>query len=226
MCISLIYTVPVFVWRGDQRMAEDLADRLIDYAQTYSLEPYHAAGLGLKGKALARRGEAVAARDILKSALKNLDAEGYHLLDHRAHGAFADSLAATGDPEGALNTIDRGLVRAKENGPTYDLPELLRIRGQILGRLRAPKDGEIEAQLTQALDTARAQSALGFELRAAHSLAEFWAGQGRADEAFELLAGVYARFSEGFETLDLRSARRLLDTLSSPERNFTRIDGP
>lgn len=71
-----------------------------------------------------------------------------------------------------------------------------------------------EAQLQTALDTARQQDALSWELRASMSLARLWRDQHRIRSAHDLLAGVYGRFSEGFETADLTAARVLLHELA------------
>jgi hypothetical protein len=68
----------------------------------------------------------------------------------------------------------------------------------------------------QALDWARAQGALSWELRAAVSLARLWRGQGRSKDARELLAPVYDRLTEGFETADLEAARALIGDLREP----------
>jgi predicted ATPase len=54
---------------------------------------------------------------------------------------------------------------------------------------------------------------LSWELRAATSLARLWRGEGRDNEGYELLAPVYDRFTEGFETADLKAARALIDSL-------------
>jgi predicted ATPase len=70
-----------------------------------------------------------------------------------------------------------------------------------------------ENHFRQALGWAKRQGALSWELRAAISLARMWRNQGRSREACELLAPVYNRFTEGFGTADLRTARVLLDTL-------------
>ena len=70
-----------------------------------------------------------------------------------------------------------------------------------------------EDSFRKALDIARQQEALLWELRAALSLARLRAKQGRGDEARQLLAQVYDRFTEGFETPDLRAARAFLDEL-------------
>jgi predicted ATPase len=66
----------------------------------------------------------------------------------------------------------------------------------------------------QAVDWARRQGALSWELRAATSLARMWRDQGRSQEARELLAPVYDRFAEGFESTDLKVAKAMLDGLA------------
>ena len=80
-----------------------------------------------------------------------------------------------------------------------------------------PPNGAISATLDicrphrlQALDWARRQQALSWELRAATSLAELWHGRGKTADAEQLLSSVYNKFSEGFETSDLKTARALI----------------
>ena len=69
--------------------------------------------------------------------------------------------------------------------------------------------------LERALAIARSQQAKSWELRAAMSMARLWRDQGKRAEAHDLLAPVYGWFTEGFDTLDLREAKALLDTLAS-----------
>ena len=71
-----------------------------------------------------------------------------------------------------------------------------------------------EAYFARALSIARVQQAKSFELRAAMSMARLWRDQGKRDEARELLAPVYGWFTEGFDTLDLKQAKALLDELA------------
>ena len=66
----------------------------------------------------------------------------------------------------------------------------------------------------QALDLARHQGALGYELRAAIALARLWQRGGRRQEAHDVLASVYQRFTEGFQTRSLKTAARLLAELT------------
>jgi len=71
-----------------------------------------------------------------------------------------------------------------------------------------------EACFEQALEVARAQQAKSWELRATTSMARLWRDQGKPQQARELLAPVYGWFTEGFDTLDLKQAKALLDELT------------
>src|SRR6185436_10674295 len=73
--------------------------------------------------------------------------------------------------------------------------------------------GPAEASFRQALEIARRQGAKSLELRAAVSLGRLWAGKENVKDAYTLLSGVYAFFTEGFETADVREAKSLLDEL-------------
>ena len=97
--------------------------------------------------------------------------------------------------------------------------ELLRVQATRLLRQEAPADNiRAEALLVNSLDLARGQSALSWELRTASSLSALWADQNRHREALDLLSGVYARFTEGFDTQDLRCARALLQRLDNSNK--------
>jgi predicted ATPase len=82
----------------------------------------------------------------------------------------------------------------------------------MLPEQNAPK---VEAHFQHALAVARAQQAKSWELRAAMSMARLWRDQGKRDEARDLLTPVYSWFTEGFDTLDLKQAKTLLDTLAA-----------
>jgi predicted ATPase len=70
-----------------------------------------------------------------------------------------------------------------------------------------------EDHFLQGLDWARRQGALTWELRCATSLARAKHEQQRTAEAHELLSAVYVRFTEGFDTADLKTAKALLSSL-------------
>ena len=96
---------------------------------------------------------------------------------------------------------------------------MLRVKGEVLISGKKPDFARAESCLRQSLDLAHRQGALGFELRTAISLAGLWRQQGRHEEARGVLAPIYSRFSEGFNTRRLMEARELLDALNSPHPN-------
>jgi predicted ATPase len=91
---------------------------------------------------------------------------------------------------------------------------LLRFKAEIL--LARPEQRATEAAkcLRASIALAQQQEAKFWELRAAAALAKLWAHQGRRDEGRDLLAPLYAGFSEGFDTTDLKEAKTLLDALA------------
>jgi predicted ATPase/DNA-binding winged helix-turn-helix (wHTH) protein len=214
ICVSLTYGSPVFLWSGDLRAAEDYVERLIEYAGRRSLEPYRAAGLGLKGALAIVRGELETGIVLLRGALETLTTLKLNLLLTDLMGALADGLRKGGRLEEALLTINRAIERARDCGSRYDMAELLRIRAQILAAM--PQHGRDLAIscLTEALAVAKAQSALALELRSTIALARLLAKGGLRDPARNDLALVYSRFAEGFETADMRAARELMEELA------------
>jgi predicted ATPase len=86
--------------------------------------------------------------------------------------------------------------------------------GELTARLPGADPAKAEDSFRTALAIAREQGTRGYELRAATSLARLWREQGRRTEARELLAPLYASFTEGFDTQDLKEAQRLLDELT------------
>ena len=88
----------------------------------------------------------------------------------------------------------------------------------MLLAVAVPREQDAEASFGEALALARNQSSQSLELRAARSLARLWRRHGRLSAARELLLNVYGRFREGFDTADLRNARRELDALGAIDR--------
>jgi predicted ATPase len=109
--------------------------------------------------------------------------------------------------------LDQALKEIELTKERWFEPEANRIAGEIV--LKSPKSEAAEANtfFERALTVARGQGAKSWELRAAMSLTRLWRDQGRQEDARKLLGTVYGWFSEGFETLDLREANALLNTL-------------
>src|SRR5580704_16991000 len=211
ICNSLFYASMFLLWTGDLQGASDLIEQLMVNAGRYSLAPFLAVGVALKGELAIARDELETGLELLRSALGTLHAQQYNLLITRFIGASAEGLCKTGQFEEALLTINGAIARATNGGVELGLSELLRIKSQILAAQHDRKSAM--NCLIEALAVARAQSALAWELRSTMVLARLLSEDGQRDEAHHTLALVYDRFTEGFETADLKLARSLLDGL-------------
>jgi DNA-binding SARP family transcriptional activator/predicted ATPase len=125
---------------------------------------------------------------------------------------LADAHLRGGEAAAGLQVVDEGLSRARETNERWWDAELHRLRAELRLACGAAA-GEAEAELVRALAIARERQARSLELRAARALARLWAGEGRATEARDLLAPVYASFTEGLHTPDLNDAHALLERL-------------
>jgi predicted ATPase len=211
VCFSLAYASKLFIWIGDLPEASNLIEQLIVHARRYSIAPYRAFGAALKGELAVAREEWESGLDLLRNALETLRVQEFNLLIPGFIGVLAEGLRKSGQFEEALVTVNGGIARATNSGVELDLSELLRIKSQILV---ARHDREAARNcLTEAIAVARAQSALAWELRSTIALARIFSAGGQRDEARHTLALVYDRFTEGFDTADLKLARALLEDL-------------
>jgi predicted ATPase len=133
---------------------------------------------------------------------------------NQSHGlaVLANCRAMTGEMDEALALSRRGLEVAERLGEHWFEAELHRLRGEWL--FSVGRADEARAALDRALALARSQEAKLWELRASTSLARLWRDQGKRTEARDLLTPIYDWFTEGFDTLDLKQAKALLDELA------------
>jgi predicted ATPase len=124
-------------------------------------------------------------------------------------GAFF-KLGQPGDGLGRLHDAAHFIENTDER---YCEAEVHRLTGDLL-RMSGDQ-AAAEQSYSKALSLADRQNAKGHQLRAAMSIARLWRDQGRRDEARALLAPIYGWFTEGFDTLDLKEAKALLDELAS-----------
>jgi len=198
---------------GDLAEAERLIEMLLECSAKSALNTWNALGRCLQGCLLLRRDD-FAGLALLKDALSWLRSANFFFHYAISLGALAQGLGAAGQSAEARAAIDEALELVDRNGERWCLPELLRIKGEILLSEGSENEEEaVERCFLPAVEEARHQEALSWELRAATSLAALWHANGKMTEAYELLSGVYGRFTEGFETHDLKRARGLLDQI-------------
>jgi predicted ATPase len=117
--------------------------------------------------------------------------------------------------EEAWRYISEAMTTVETTKESWYEAEVNRIAGEIA--LMTPKSeaAKGEAYFERALEVARKQQAKSWELRAAMSMARLWRSQGKPQQARELLAPVYGWFTEGFDTLDLKESKALLEELAA-----------
>jgi predicted ATPase len=174
-----------------------------------------------RGLAHAIRGICVSLLDPSSSALEEIRTAfdeyrgaGYQLGITALYVLLCPALLSGHNCEAALELIEQGLATTSRNSERIFEAELYRLKARAL-IVRGALDASTEAQslLDQALTTARSQHAKALELRAAMDRAALWIDRGRREEALNFLAPIYASFTEGFDTQDLKQAKALLDRL-------------
>jgi predicted ATPase len=143
-------------------------------------------------------------------AMEALHATHYELLTTTLNIGLAQGLAATGQVADALARIDATIRLVDENGDLSQMPELLRVKGGLHLAMPGPNVVDAETSLIRSLELSRRQGAHAWELRTASDLAKLMIDRGERDRARELLQPVFARFTEGFDTADLKAAEGLL----------------
>ena len=217
--ISLCYTLaraacPVAFWVGDLASAERYVSMLLEHSTRLAMAVWQAEGRCFEGMLLIKRDRNDAGLRLLRTAFAELLETGSSLRQAAFLCSLAEGLAATGRVAGGRAAIAEAFRRSESCEEGWCIPELLRVEGELVLLENAHNAvGTAEDHFRQALDLARRQGALSWELRTATSLAQMWRGQGRSDEARQLLAPVYDQFTEGFETADLTAARALLGSL-------------
>jgi predicted ATPase len=113
----------------------------------------------------------------------------------------------------AWRCIGEAMTAVETTKERWHEAEVYRIAGEIALMSSEPDAAKAEAFFERALAVAHQQQAKSWELRAAMSMARLWRDQGKAQQARDLLAPVYGWLTEGFDTLDLKEAKALLDEL-------------
>jgi predicted ATPase len=205
---------PVAFLTGDLAAGERAVAMMTDLTATTSAIFWKVVARFLESTLLIRRGEFGGGLMLLRTAFDPCDRTGWRPGYPEYLGILAEGLAGLGRYAEAVAAVDRALASADHGGERWYAAELLRIKGEFL--LQDAGDNSIpaaEGWFRDALQLARKQGALSWELRTAFSLARLKVRQGRRDNARQILTPVYDRFTEGFETADLRSARTILETL-------------
>jgi predicted ATPase len=176
---------------------------------------WKAYGMVLRGCVLTLTGKASDAIQTLSPSIIAVRSTGSTVLIPFSLPYLAKAQAELRQFDDARHSIDEAIAAVETTNERWCEADICRMAGEISLMFPQPDAAKAEAYFERALSVARKQQAKSWELRAAMSMARLWRDQGKRDEARELLAPVYGWFTEGFDTLDLKEAKALLDELAS-----------
>jgi predicted ATPase len=198
---------------GDNVALDERADQLVAVATEHGFPVFGAMGTVHRAWVMVKNGDVTRGISLLRGGSTAYSATGAEMWTTHFLALLARAYEIAGQNEEGLALLDDGLQTVKRTGEQWLTAELNRHKGQLL-----LQQGYVEAAeklYLNALSIAQEQEAKLWELRAAASLARLRRDQGRRAEARDLLTPVYAWFTEGFDTPDLKEAKALLDTLES-----------
>jgi class 3 adenylate cyclase/predicted ATPase len=194
--------------------AQALSDELIAVAEEKGSIYWKVIGMLRRADVLASTGKTSDAVGIFTSAIPTYRSTGSTIFLPVLLSHLARACAELGQFDEAWGYIYEAMTAVETTKETWYEADVHRIAGEIALMSPERDAAKAEASFERALAVARTQQAKSFELRAAMSMARLWRDQKRHDEARELLAPVYGWFTEGFDTLDLKQAKALLDELA------------
>ncbi|MCI0419596.1 MAG: hypothetical protein L0312_10300, partial [Acidobacteria bacterium] len=230
---ALFFKAILHQLRREEQMAQEHAEAAIAVSREHGLVPYQAMATVTRAWALIKQGRQDETIDQIRQGLAAHQATGTEVMRPHFLALLAEALGANGRADEGLRVLEDALAMAHRTREAYYLAELYRIKGELLvlqptGRdlSRAAPRGKVvvepnppvlpqaEGCFRQSIKIAQQQQAKSWELRAVTSLARLYQNQGRQEEARGLLAQIYGTFTEGFDTMDLREAKALLEDLS------------
>ena len=230
---ALFFAAMFHQLRCEAQLAQEYADAAIAVSTEHKLTLYQALSTITLGWAQIEQGRQEEAIERIRRGLVAHQATGAALLLPHFMGLLAGALCKAGRPAEGLCVLEEALSVADRNGERFYEAELYRLRGELL--LAASADRAVlhaafggraivransstitgaETSFSQSLRIAQQLKARSFELRTALSLARLYQNQGKMKEARILLEPIYNTFTEGFDTMDLREAKSMLDEIS------------
>jgi predicted ATPase len=214
---ALLWAAVVHTMRREHRLARERAGAAVAIAEEQGFAFVQGGGRLIRAwgrmdpewDAAAR----TAAIEEYRVALAETAATGSETCGPQILGSLAEAYLLEGRGAEALAVARAAQATSERTSQPYWDSDLHRVQGEILLGRDGVGQRDSERLFRLALEVARRQQARSLELRAATSLARLWQRQGMRDAARDLLAPVYGWFTEGFDTLDLKDARALLEKL-------------
>jgi tetratricopeptide (TPR) repeat protein len=209
------YASILYALRGEPAIAHGLADRCLALSEEHGFQQWRGLSHIIRDVcAMLLEPTAEATHQWAKGQIDDYCGAGYRLGITAPYVLLCYALLFRHQIDLALDIVERGLSFCAVNGERFLEAEFYRLKARAIQSNGSEAKARAQSLLDTALTIAREQGARQLELRAARDLAELWRDQGQRTEARNLLAGTYGGFTEGFDTLDLKEAKALLDELA------------
>ena len=208
------YASVLHALRGEPAIAQGHAERCLALSEEHGFRQWRGLSRAIRGTCLTVLDPSSDTLKEVMGALEEYRGAGYQLGITALYVLLCRALLLVRQPEAALEVTEQGRATAIHNTERIFEAELYRLKARAL-LARGGSDARTSARLflDQALMTASSQHARSLELRAATDLAALAIDQGGRDEARAILAPIYAWFTEGLDTQDLKEAKAVLDQL-------------
>lgn len=203
---------PIAFWAGDFEGAERHGNELLEHAERHAIRLWELWARAFNAAVIAKRGDIATGLPRLREELNRAGDARFLPRFLPLLGELAACFLEADQIDRGLDAIEDVLARCNDRQELWYLPELIRIKGELM--LRSPRHaGDAEARFREAIDIAGRQGARIWQLRCATSLARLMIGADRTTEALPALENVCAAFAEGLEIADMRVARDLMARL-------------
>jgi predicted ATPase len=224
LAYTLVFSSWLYRFCQDWAVAQALAEEVIPMATNQGFVMWLAGGIFTRGWALAQQGQGQAGIDQMVQGLAAIHATGAEFLRTHYLALLAQGYAAAGQPAAGLQVLAEAVRQVEKTEERFWEAEIYRLKGELLlmaesGGLSPnaveaiPAAESPEVCFLKAIEIARQQAGKSLELRATVSLSRLWQRHGKKDQARSMLANIYGWFTEGFDTVDLRQAKTLLQVL-------------
>jgi predicted ATPase len=214
-CFALGFAAIHKLLRRECEGTEALVDQLTNVAKDQGFPFWWALADILRGYLLVAQGQPSSGLELIQRSFAKFKDTGAKLMEGYFLYLISQCCRSAGRVDEAASTLEAALKTVDVTGENWFAPELHRTKGDWMMAGGHDQPREIEQCYQRAIEIAGQQSAKMWQLRAAMSMARLWRDQGKRDEARGLLTPVYNWFTEGFDTLDLKEAKALLDTLAA-----------
>ena len=213
--LAVEFGATVHQLRGEARLAKACAETVIALSREQANVFLLGCGMVEQGWAIGQEGQVDEGVVLILRGMDVCRSSGSVLEFPHPWASLAETYRHGGRIDEALQVVAEGLKQAQATSARFNEAELYRLKGELLLAGAVPGAESAERCFRQAVEIAQRQSAKSLELRAVVSLSRLLQRQGKREEARRLLSEVYAWFTEGFDTADLKDARALLGALAT-----------